>query len=110
MTAPKFTPWKVGGRVGSTAREGLVGLYAIDREKPNKYQGNAVAYAHSLDDARVCAAAPDLYAALEATLYWTAFAHDAQCRVKEGVEYCDCLIARDWHSARAALGKAGPHG
>lgn len=64
MTAPKFTPWKVGGRVGSTAREGLVGLYAIDREKPNKYQGNAVAYAHSLDDARLAAAAPELYAAL----------------------------------------------
>lgn len=86
MSAPKFTPWKVGGRVGSTAREGLVGLYAIDRAEPNKYQGHGVGYAQSLSDAKLAAAAPELYAALD-----------------DMVHGRDGAIER----ARAALGKAG---
>lgn len=104
MTAPKFTPWKVGGRVGSTARDGLVGLYAIDREKPNKYQGNAVAYAPSLDNARMCAAAPELYAALERLL------EDVPAMT---AQYVTSLHPGAWdrylaarEQARAAIGKA----
>lgn len=92
MSAPKFTPWKVGGRVGATAREGLVGLYAIDRAEPNKYQGPGVGYAHSLADAKLAAAAPELYAALERLLAGYASAFDES----------DPYVV----NARSALGKA----
>lgn len=92
MSAPKFTPWKVVGRVGATAREGLVGLYAIDRAEPNKYQGTGVGYAHSLADAKLAAAAPELYAALERLLAGYASAFDES----------DPYVV----NARSALGKA----
>ncbi len=99
MSAPKFTPWKVGGRVGATAREGLVGLYAIDRAEPNKYQGPGVGYAHSLADAKLAAAAPELYAALQACEAWM---------VEHGVDrQHEAFIPPCLAQARSALGKAG---
>ncbi len=109
MSAPKFTPWKVGGRVGATAREGLVGLYAIDRAEPNKYQGPGVGYAHSLADAKLAAAAPELYAALERCLPLLVqlgdFIGNGPINPNDPNsigERCDAIDA-----ARSALGKAG---
>lgn len=103
MSAPKFTPWKVGGRVGATAREGLVGLYAIDRAEPNKYQGPGVGYAHSLADAKLAAAAPELYAALEMLVRF----HESE--PQPGLSSWHEWLTRSLDQARSALGKAAPH-